>query len=236
MNYKVDDLLWDERDRLVFSKAHGCYALYAILADKGIMPKREWENFYTQDSTLLGCMERRLEYGLEAGCGSLGHGLPISVGMAFGAKLQNKKYHIFCIMGDGELQEGSSWEALQFAVKHEIDNLTIIIDSNRLQAMDFIVNIIDKTVDDKFKKLKGFGLSPLKCNGHDVIKLAQYLEKSKLSLQNTPKVIIAQTIKGYGLKCMENVPKFHFRIPTDEEINMGKSYDLNSKSKHQKSK
>jgi transketolase len=77
MNYKVDDLLWDERDRLVFSKAHGCYALYAILADKGIMPKREWENFYTQDSTLLGCMERRLEYGLEAGCGSLGHGLPI---------------------------------------------------------------------------------------------------------------------------------------------------------------
>lgn len=90
MSYKADNPRWENRDRLVFSKAHGCYALYAILADKGIMPKKEWKKFYTYDSSLLGCMERCLEYGFEAGCGSLGHGLPMAVGIAFGAKLQKK--------------------------------------------------------------------------------------------------------------------------------------------------
>ena len=132
MSYKPENYLWEDRDRLIFSKAHGCYALYAILADKGILPKEEWENFYTKESTLLGCMERKLEYGLEAGCGSLGHGLPLAVGVAFGARMQGKNYRTFCIVGDGELQEGSAWEALQFAVKHEVDNLTVIIDCNRL--------------------------------------------------------------------------------------------------------
>ena len=118
MSYKPENPLWEDRDRLVFSKGHGCYALYAILADKGIMPQKEWKEFYAPLSSLSGCIERRPEYGIEASCGSLGHGLPISVGIAFGAKLQNKNYHTFCIVGDGELQEGSTWEALQFAVKH----------------------------------------------------------------------------------------------------------------------
>src|SRR3989338_6061269 len=101
MSYKPEDPAWDGRDRLVFSKAHGCYALYAILADLGNMPKKEWRMFYTARSTLLGCLERRPEYGIEAGCGSLGHGLPIAVGIAFGAKLQKKRCRIFCIVGDG---------------------------------------------------------------------------------------------------------------------------------------
>lgn len=224
MNYKVDNISWSGRDRLVFSKAHGCYGLYAILADKGILPKHEWVNFYTNKSTLLGCMERRVDYGIEAGCGSLGHGLPMAVGVAFGAKLQNKEYHTFCVMGDGELQEGSVWEAWQFAVKHELANLTVVIDGNRLQAMDFIVKIIGKTVDDNMKRLKGFGLMPIKCNGHDVVGLANYLRESKKSKKKIPTVIIAKTIKGFGLKCMENIPKFHFRLPTKEEIDMGRSY------------
>lgn len=222
MSYKPEDPLWEDRDRLVFSKAHGCYSLYAILADKNIIPREEWENFYTEKSTLLGCMERELEYGLEAGCGSLGHGLPISIGLAFGALLQNKKYHVFCLMGDGELQEGTTWEALQFAVKHEIKNLTIIIDRNRLQAMDFIINILDKEEEDLVNRLKGFGLSPVISPGHNIDRLVNCINAAKLSLGDRPKVIIAQTIKGYGLKCMENVPKFHFRIPSEEEILMEK--------------
>lgn len=225
MAYKPGDPLWEGRDRLIFSKAHGCYALYAILADKGILPKKEWENFYTPTCSLLGCMERRIEYGIESGCGSLGHGLPIAVGLAFGAKLQKKKYHTFCIIGDGELQEGTTWEALQFAVKHEVSNLTIIIDVNRLQAMDFIINVLDRDEDDKIKKLKGFGLSPVICPGHDVVKLARLISAAKSSLENKPKVIIAETIKGFGLKCMENIPRFHFRIPTNEELSMGRSYE-----------
>ncbi|MCX5712622.1 MAG: thiamine pyrophosphate-dependent enzyme, partial [Candidatus Omnitrophica bacterium] len=161
---------------------------------------------------------------LEASCGSLGHGLPIAVGQAFGAKLRKKNFHTFCILGDGEMQEGTTWEAIQFAVKHEIDNLTIIVDDNRLQAMDFIVNVLDKETKDKIKKLKGFGLSSIVCNGHDAAKLALLLRAARNSYSKAPRVIIAETIKGYGLKCMENIPKFHFRVPTPEELKLGRSY------------
>jgi len=225
MAIKAGDPYWKNRDRLVFSKAHGCYALYAILADKKILPAKEWQKFYTCDSSLLGCMERRLEYGLEAGCGSLGHGLPIATGMAFGAKLQKNKYHTFCIIGDGEMQEGTTWEALQFAVKHKVSNLTVIIDDNRLQAMDFVVKILDREEKDKVKRLRGFGLKPVVCNGHDVVMLADLMRSAKNSSGTTPSVIVARTVKGFGLKCMENVPKFHFRIPTTEEMRLGRSYE-----------
>ncbi len=225
MAYRPKDPLWEARDRLIFSKGHGCYALYAILADKGVIPKKEWKGFYTPSSSLSGCIERRPKYGFEAGCGSLGHGLPIAVGVAFGAKLWNKNYHTFCIAGDGELQEGTTWEALQFAVKHEIRNLTVIIDSNRLQAMDFVTDVLDKEAHDNIKRIKGFGLSPVVCPGHDVWKLASFLRQARASSGNKPNVIIAKTVKGFGLKCMENVPKFHFRIPNDEELSMGKSYE-----------
>jgi len=227
MAHNSSDPLWKDRDRLIFSKAHGCYGLYAILADKGIIPRKEWEGFYKEGvSSLLGCMERRLEYGLEAGCGSLGHGLPLAVGLAFGAKMQNKSYHAFCITGDGELQEGTTWEALQFAVKHEVGNLTIVVDCNRLQGMDFIINILDRKEDDMVKRLRGFGLFPVKCSaGHDVVKIADCFRKNKSTLKNSPKVILVKTVKGSGLKCMENVPKFHFRIPTEEELSKGKTYE-----------
>lgn len=224
MNYKPSDPRWENRDRLVFSKAHGCYALYAILADKGVLPKKEWNGFYSSESALLGCMERRLDYGLEAGCGSLGHGLPMAVGLAFGAKLQNNKYRTFCVIGDGEMQEGTTWEAIQYAVKHAIDNLTIIVDDNRLQAMDFIVNVLDRTTQDKIKRLKGFGLSPVICPGHDVVRLAKVLKTANRPSLKVPGVIIARTIKGYGLKCMESIPKFHFRTPTAEELKLGRTY------------
>jgi transketolase len=223
MAYRPDDPLWDGRDRLIFSKAHGCYALYAILADIGVLPAEKWRLFYTSGSPLFGCMEYDPMHGLEAGCGSLGHGLPIAVGQAFGAKLQKKSFHTFCVMGDGEMQEGTTWEAIQFAVKHEIGNLTMIIDDNRLQAMDFIINILDRKTEDKVRKLRGFGLSPVICKGHDVIKLAGSF-KVPAERTNVPRVIIAETIKGYGLKCMENVPRFHFRIPTAEELKMGRTY------------
>jgi len=225
MSYDPKNVFWEERDRLIFSKGHGCYALYAILADLGTLPKHEWINFYTEKSTLLGCTERKVEYGLEAGCGSLGHGLPIAVGVAFGAKLQHKKYHTFCIVGDGELQEGPIWEALQFALKHKLGNLTVIIDSNRLQAMDFIINILDRDKRDKIRRFKGFGFSPVVCPGHNAVKLSKRIEAAKLSLMDRPKVIVAETRKGFGLKCMENVPKFHFRLPTEEELAMGRSYE-----------
>ncbi len=224
MRYRPLNPLWEGRDRLVFSKGHGSYALYAVLADLGIIPEGKLKKSGGSSMFLPGCIERNPKYGIEAGCGSLGHGLPIAVGMALGAKLQKKKYRIYCVTGDGEMQEGSNWEALQFALKHELKNLTIICDFNRLQALDFITEVMDRREGDVIKRLKGFGLMPVSCPGHDAAKLAGEIIKLKKTADKRPRVIVARTIKGYGLKCMENVPKFHYRIPDAAEMAMGKTY------------
>lgn len=217
---------WEERDRLVFSKAHGCYGLYSILADIGYISKDSWDNFY-KGSPLSGCIEREIEAGIEASCGSLGHGLPMATGIAFGAKLQEKAYKTYCIVGDGELQEGSNWEAIQFASKYELSNLVVIIDHNDLQAMDFIDNIL--TIKDKKSDIKdkfaAFGFNVLESDGHDIEHLLSSFKETAKEGHTKPHVIIAKTIKGYGLKCMENVPKFHFRLPTEEELKEGKRYE-----------
>ena len=219
---------WEERDRLIFSKGHGCYGLYAILVDIGYIDRKDWENFY-KGSFLSGCLERSVENGIEAGCGSLGHGLPIAVGTAFGAKLQSKTYRVYCVVGDGEMQEGSNWEAIQFAVKHNLSNLTVIIDHNKLQAMDFLRNILtpEERKDDLQKKMKAFGFEVKTCNGHNIKNIVSVIEKWVKNQINlfAPQVLIANTIKGYGLRCMENVPKFHFRLPTEEELKMGNCYE-----------
>lgn len=219
---------WEERDRLVFSKAHGCYGLYSILADKGYIQRHDWENFY-RGSFLSGCLERRVENGLEASCGSLGHGLPMAVGIAFGAKLQNKAYRVYCIVGDGEMQEGSNWEAIQFAVKYKLSNLTVVIDHNTLQAMDYLKNVLtaEESRNDLQKKMRAFGFEVKTCNGHNIKGITSVIEKWIKNQKDIfpPQVLIANTIKGYGLKCMENIPKFHFRIPTEDELKMGNRYE-----------
>ncbi len=221
MNYCPDDPHWGERDRLILSKSHGCYALYSILADIGTLPKQKWKDFYTDKSDLKGCAERNLDYGIEAGCGSLGHGLPMAVGIAYAAKLRGDSYHIFCLVGDGEMQEGTCWEALLFATKHKLNNLTIIIDQNNLQAMDFIRDVMDNHASDLIERIKGFWLEPQIAPGHDTEALAEMLHVLKHSSSDTPNCLVAQTTKGYGLKAMENVPQFHFRLPTPDELKAG---------------
>ena len=226
--YKIMNLSphphWEERDRLVFSKAHGCYGLYAILADRGYVKRADWENFY-KGSFLSGCAERNMECGIEASCGALGHGLPMAVGIAFGAKLLNKRYRVYCIVGDGEMQEGSMWEAVQFAVKHKLSNLTVIIDQNGLQAMDFLENVltVKGRKSDLQQKMKAFGFEVKSCDGHNPKEIVSVVEgwiKNKNKLDK-PQVLVANTVKGYGLFCMENIPKFHFRLPTEDELKMG---------------
>ena len=198
----------EPEDRFILSKAHGGYGLYAILADKGLLPKEKWENF-----DLPGCVERMTEYGIEAGCGSLGHGLPMAVGLAWGLQLQGKPGRVFCLMGDGECQEGTTWEAVQFAVHHRLDNLIVIIDDNKLQAMDFTENVIRGNLQNKFK---GFSISAMVIDGHKIEAIPRHLNTPWH--QDIPNVIICETIKGYGLKCAENKPHFHFRVPTPEEM------------------
>jgi len=181
------------KDKIYLSKGHGWYGLYAIQADLGLIKKEDFENF-----TASGCLE---------GFGSLGHGLPIAVGYAFGNYIQNKEQHTFCIVGDGEMQEGSMWEALNFMQHYDLRNLTIIIDHNRLQAMDKIDNVLSHNLLDR---CKAWGLQTWECDGHDHWDLIDKLECK-------PQVLIAHTIKGKGYKYMENIPKFHFRVPDDNQ-------------------
>tara|TARA_B100001964_G_scaffold244050_1_gene324032 strand:+ start:8562 stop:9428 length:867 start_codon:yes stop_codon:yes gene_type:complete len=226
LNFSADPQ-WEDRDRFVFSKGHGCYGVYAILADIGYISKEDWVNFY-KGSFLQGCLERSIEHGIEASSGSLGHGLPQAVGIAFGAKLQQKKYRVYCLVGDGEMQEGSNWEAIQFAVMYELSNLTVIIDSNRLQAMDFLENVLTskRTNDDLKRKMEAFGFISKTCDGHNLDEITSSLNGWADSQDNidVPQVLIANTIKGYGVKCMENISKFHFRLPTEEELKRGTRY------------
>lgn len=221
------DPRWEDRDRLVFSKAHGCYSLYTILTDLGFIPESEWKSFY-QDSSLSGCSEQNLDFAIEASCGSLGHGLPIAVGMAFAAKLQKKNNHVYCVIGDGEMQEGTNWEALQFASKFSLDNLVLVVDANKLQAMDFVDEVMTEKniIADLSDKVSAFGCHVEICDGHDVEALIDTFGKlNSADLAGKPKVLIADTIKGHGLKCMENVAKFHFRLPKEHEMAEGGIYE-----------
>ena len=227
MNLSADPT-WVDRDRLVFSKAHGCYGVYAILTDIGYLNPCDWETFY-RGSFLCGCIERSASHGIEASCGSLGHGLPLAVGMAFGAKLQGKAYRVYCIVGDGEMQEGSNWEAIQFAARHQLSNLIVIVDHNSLQAMDFIKNIMGRPggYGELNDKLSAFGFIAETCDGHNIGEMTSILKGWARKKGGTlkPQALIARTTKGYGLYCMENIPKFHFRLPSDEEMGQGNRYE-----------
>jgi transketolase len=180
-------------DEVVLSKGHGCYGVYAILADKGFIKRDKWEHF-----NLPGCLD---------GFGALGHGLPIAVGMAYGGAITGDVSHVYCIVGDGELQEGSNWEALSFMKHHDIRNLTVIVDNNGLQAMERTEDVLSANLMDRFE---GWGFVPLEVDGHSH-------EMLKDTLLVRPQIIIADTVKGHGFKCMENKAHFHYRVPNDDE-------------------
>jgi len=205
-------------DHFILSKSHGCYGLYAILADKGLMPKEDWENF-----NLSGCSERMLDKDgkpiIEAGCGSLGHGLPIAVGIAWGLKLQGKEGRVYVLMGDGETQEGTTWEATKFAVHHKLDNLVILVDDNKLQAMDETDNIVNSNL---YGELRTMGASPKTLDGHHCRSIGHAIKSKIKQYRHTKKpfAFILDTIKGKGLKCAEGKACFHYRLPTEEELKL----------------
>ncbi len=179
-------------DTLILSKAHGCYGLYAIDADQGVIDQDTWENF-------------RLP-GSYNGLGALGHGLPLGAGVAFGRRLQGHPGHVFVIVGDGELQEGSNWEALGFIHHHGLTNVTLVVDDNQLQAIEPTKDVI---VADLFSRFRGWGFEPRLIDGHCLGEIEHALKHDR--------TIIARTSKGKGFPAMENVAKFHYRVPTEEE-------------------
>lgn len=199
-----------DRDYVILSKGHGCLALYAVLNFFQQCSDDEMSTFCKYGSVYGGHPSRLKVPGVEASTGSLGHGLPISVGIAKALKIQKRHNKVFCIVGDGELNEGSNWEALLLAEQHRLDNLTILVDYNRSndRAIDY--------GDCLRQKLESFGCYVLGAYGHDPEDIAETLDYRHPPYQT--KCVILRTVKGKGIKEMENNPAWHHRAPTKEEL------------------
>jgi len=208
--------MWPDRDRLILSKGHGCLALYALLADKGFISKDELSTFCKPDSRLGGHPEMRKVPGVEATTGALGHGLSMGVGMALAAKIRSLLHRIFVIVGDGEINEGSVWEAAMSAAKHKLTNLTVLIDHNKLQSYGPTHEVLD--LAPLAEKWRSFGFSVEEVDGHDVDALDRLFKKLPL-VADMPVAIICHTIKGKGLPFAEGKPEWHHKSGlTSEEI------------------
>jgi transketolase len=205
LRFKPDEPRWEERDRLILSKGHGCLALYALLADKGFFPASELLKFCKSDSFLGGHPEAGKIPGVEASTGALGHGLPIGVGMALGLRLKKSAARVFVVMGDGELNEGSVWEAAMAADKHRLGSLCCIVDYNHLQAYGPPEKV--QPLEPLTDKWRSFGFDVREVNGHSVAALRQALSKHV----EHPLVVIAHTVKGKGVPFAEGDPAWHHK-------------------------
>ena len=214
LNHDPKNPSWRERDRFVLSKGHGCPALYAILADFGYFHKDELMGLRKYGSCLQGHPEKNIA-GVEASTGSLGQGLSLSIGMALSARLDNRKNRIFCILGDGETNEGQVWESAMTAAHYKLDNIIAIVDHNKLQIdgpVDQVKNL--EPFEDKWRS---FGWKVKRCNGHDFKELLSALDWAD-DVKEQPAVIIADTIKGKGVSFMENDNRWHGVTPVKEDL------------------
>lgn len=207
---KFDPLLPDapDRDRFILSKGHGSLALYAMLADCGYFPKAELKTFSAYDSRLGGHPDSTKVPGVEASTGSLGHGLPMGVGMALGLRIRKQSGRVIVLVGDGECNEGSVWEAALLAAHHGLNRLTCIVDHNH--STDRALK-----VDDLAAKFQAFGWNATAVDGHDRTAIH---EAVKQSADDCPSAIIARTVKGKGCALMENDPAWHHRVPSALEL------------------
>ena len=205
---------WEDRDRLVLSKGHGVPALYAVLAKKGAIPKEELSSLRKINSRLQGHPDRVLLPVVEASTGSLGQGLSIAQGIALGLRLQKKSARVFCVLGDGEVQEGQVWEAAMSAPKFGLSNLVAILDNNHGQIDGHVEEIMDiRPIADKWR---GFRWNTCEINGHDTEEILGALSKAREE-KNKPTMIIANTVKGKGVSFMENNIGWHGTAPNKEE-------------------
>jgi len=205
---------WPDRDRFILSKGHACPVWYAALAERGYFDKSHLKTLRQMGSILQGHPDMRKTPGIDMTAGSLGHGLSAGLGMALSGKLQKKDYHVFVIIGDGESQEGSIWEASMAAPNFKLDNLTAILDYNHLQN-DYSVDDI-MPIHPPVDKWQAFGWHVLDIDGHDMAQVVQALGEAK-SHQDTPTMIVANTVKGKGVSYMENVCEWHGKAPCQEE-------------------
>src|SRR5690625_3295070 len=204
---------WEDRDRYVQSKGHAVESYWTILADKGFFPMAELKTFTQFGSKLIGHPNNEVP-GVEMNTGALGHGLSISVGMALAAKLSNKSYKVFTLMGDGEQAEGSVWEAAMAASQYKLDNLVALIDRNGLQITAETEDVMQ--IEPLDEKWKSFGWEVIEVDGHDFDQLVKVLTETPIK-NGKPTLIIAHTIKGKGISFAENQVVWHHNVPTKEE-------------------
>lgn len=196
-------------NRLILSKGHGVMAMYAAHYLLGHLSDSSLDQYFSDGSLLHGLCEAKVN-GFEVSSGSLGHGLPIAVGVALAKKISKAKGQVYCIVGDGEMNEGPMWEALLFATHHNLNNLTVIVDANGFQAMGKIQEVLNlEPFSDKFKS---FGFETFECDGHDTKELTSALKHES----SRPLCVLARTVKGYGVSFMENNNEWHYRRLTPE--------------------
>ena len=214
LKHNPKDPQWPDRDRLIFSKGHGCPALYSVLAHAGYFDPKILLTLRQLGSPLQGHPDRRRLAGIEASTGSLGQGLSVGIGCALAARLDKKDFLTYVIMSDGELNEGQTWEAAMFASFRKLSNLILILDMNKFQLSGATKEILD--MDSVAEKWKSFGWAVREIDGHSHAELAEAIEWAR-SPKNEPSVIIADTVKGKGVSFMEHNNHFHGVAPTKDE-------------------
>lgn len=228
LNYKPEEPKWKDRDRFILSKGHAGAAIYAVLAENGFFEVDELKTHYQNGSRLSGHVSHHLP-GVDFSTGSLGHGLSAGVGMAYAAKKDGKNNKVYVVLGDGECDEGSVWEAALFANHFRLNNLVAIVDHNHMQSMDFQENTLE--IEDFGSKWKAFGWNVVEIDGNNHQELKDAFKKAEENSSegsHKPTVIIANTIKGYGVSFMRNDILWHYRFPHD-----GWEYDCAVNELHQ---
>lgn len=205
---------WPERDRFILSKGHACPVWYAALAERGYFDKAHLKTLRRLNSILQGHADMVKTPGVDMTVGSLGQGMSAGIGMALSGKLRKQDYHVWVLVGDGEVQEGAIWEAAMSGAKWKLDNLTVILDKNGLQNDTFIDEVMP--IEPLADKWRAFGWNVLEIDGHNMREIVETLERV-LSIKGRPTVVIARTVKGKGVSFMENVPEWHGKAPTFEQ-------------------
>lgn len=214
MNIRPEEPQWEDRDRLVLSKGHCSPALYSCLAHRGYFNVEELKNFRNINSFLQGHPDKNKVPGVDMTTGSLGQGLSAANGMAIAGKMNNKNYRVYCILGDGEIEEGQIWEAAMASNKYKLDNLCVIVDNNNLQIDGTIEQVMSSyPIDEKFKS---FGFEIIKIDGHDIDEIIKAFDVAE-NVKGKPTCIIAKTIKGKGVSFMENQVSWHGKAPNEEQ-------------------
>lgn len=213
MKYDAANPEWEGRDRFLLSKGHACVSYYATLALAGFYPVSQLETYAQKGSPFL-CHISHYVPGVEFSAGSLGHGLPIATGIALAARRQHKDYKTYVLLGDGEMDEGSNWEALLFAAHHHLNNLCAIIDYNKIQSFGDTNKVLN--LEPLVDKLRDFNCNVIECDGHNHEELKIAFDQFQLETVK-PTVIVAHTVKGKGVSYMENELVWHYKSPNEQQ-------------------